>query len=107
ALRLISEFNRSAMLGLVDVGAIDLSVPQLLQVSTGQGALITFSVENLDLQLRRWRLVHDYASHSGKAVASLDLSVSNNVPARWLETAAAPLPRPKPLKPSPYKKRHV
>jgi hypothetical protein len=107
ALQLVVEFSRSPMLGLVDINAVDLSVPQLLQVSTSQGATVTFALEHLDRQLRRWRLVHDYALRSGKALASLDLSVSNNVPARWLEASAASLPKPKALKPSPYKKRHV
>jgi hypothetical protein len=106
-LRLIAEFGRSPMFGLVDVSTVDLSVPQLLQVSTAQGAAITFSAENPDLQLRRWRLVHDYAARNAKAVASLDLSVSNNVPARWLEASSVPQVRPKPPKPSPYRKKHV
>jgi len=95
------------MLGLVDLTTVDLSIPQLLQVSTAQGGSITFAIENLERQLRRWRLVHDYASRSGKTIASLDLSVSNNVPARWLEAGLTPPPRPKPLKPSPYRKRNV
>jgi hypothetical protein len=107
ALRLIAEFSRSPMLGVVDLTTVDLSSPQLLVASTGQGAVITFGVENIEQQLRRWRLVHDYAVRAGKAVASLDLSVSNNVPARWIETSMAPVPRPKPLKPSPYRKKHV
>jgi hypothetical protein len=107
ALKLIAEFERSPMLGVVDLTTVDLSLPQVLQVSTAQGASITFGVENLEQQLRRWHLVHDYALRSAKTVASLDLSVSNNVPARWFEAGAAPPTRPKPLKPSPYKKKHV
>lgn len=107
ALRLVAEFGRSSMLGLVDMTTIDLSSPQLLQISTSQGAVVTFGVEQLERQLLRWRLVHDYAARAGKALASLDLSVSNNVPARWLEATTAPLPRPKALKPSPYRKKHV
>jgi hypothetical protein len=107
ALRLLANFNRSSMLGLVDVTTVDLSIPDLLQVSTAQGTVITFGVEDLDRQLHRWRLVHDYAARAGRGLACLDLSVSNNVPARWLEAASTSLPRPKPLKPSAYKKRHV
>jgi hypothetical protein len=107
ALQMITEFSRSPMLGLVDVTSVDLSVPAVLQVATSQGATITFGLDHVEKQLCRWRLVHDYAGRTGRALATLDLSVSNNVPARWLEASAAPLPRPKPLKPSPYKKRHV
>ena len=107
ALRLISGFGRSSMLGLVDLTTVDLSLPQALQVSTAQSAMVTFSVHNLEQQWRRWRLVHDYAARTGHGVASLDLSVSNNVPARWLEASVTPAPRPKPVKPSPYRKKHV
>jgi hypothetical protein len=107
ALKLITGFSHSPMLGLVDLTSIDLSVPQLLQISTGQAGFITLGVENIDLQLRRWRLVHDYAFRAGKSLASLDLSVSNNVPARWLEASVTPPPKPKSLKSSPYRKKHV
>jgi hypothetical protein len=107
ALKLVKGFSHSAMLGLVDLISIDLSVPQLLQASTGQTGVITFGIDNLELQLRRWRLVHDYAARNGKGLATLDLSVSNNVPARWLEASVTPLPKPKLVKPSPYRKKHV
>lgn len=107
ALRLVVEFGRSPMLGLADLRSVDLSVPDLLQASTGQGATITFGLSNLDMQLRRWRLVHDFASSTGRRLASLDLSVSNNVPARWLDISGASPPPPTPGKPSPYRKKHV
>jgi hypothetical protein len=107
ALRLIGTFTHSPMLGVVDVTSIDISVPQLLQVTIAQQATITFAVDNLEKQLRRWRLVHDYGVRTGRALASLDLSVSNNIPARWLETGSLPPPQPKPAKPSRYKKTNV
>ena len=107
ALKLIIDFSRSPMFGLVDITTMDLSVPELLQVTTAQGATVSFGIDNLEHQLCRWRLVHDYAAQVGKGLASLDLSVTNNVPARWLDASAAPAPRPKPVKPSPYRKKHV
>ena len=107
ALRLIIEFGRSPMLGLVDLTTVDVSSPQLLQVSTGQSAFVTFGVADIEHQLRRWRLVHDYAVRTGRAIASLDFSVTNNVPARWLEATVLPPPGPQPRKPSPYRKKHV
>jgi hypothetical protein len=106
ALRLVVGFGRSPMFGLADLTSVDLSIPQLLQISTGQGATITFGLNKLEMQLRRWRLVHDYAAGMGRALGSLDLSVSNNVPARWLELSVTP-PPPRPAKTSPYKKKHV
>jgi hypothetical protein len=90
ALRLIKEFKRSPMFGEADLASIDVSVPPLLQVSTSQGAQIVFTLDGLELQLCRWRAVNDYALAVGKAIASLDLSVSNNVPARWFEASAVP-----------------
>jgi hypothetical protein len=107
ALNLIAAFSRSPMLGLVDLTSIDLSVPQLLGVTTAQGAVITFPVDGLEKQLQRWRLVHDYGLRVGRALATLDLSVSNNVPATWLETGPLPSSQPKPAKHSSYKKTHV
>jgi hypothetical protein len=95
ALRLITEFERSAMAGLVDLRWIDLSSPEVMIVLTGQGSKVTFSMNNLDQQLRRWRAVYDYARHQGKALASLDLSVLNNVPYTTVDAAAAPPVPPK------------
>jgi cell division septal protein FtsQ len=107
ALKLIAEFSRSPMLGLVDLTTVDLSLPDSLQVSTGQGAQITFGVDKIELQLRRWRKIHDYATHGSRSIGFLDLSVSNNVPARLFEASVTPQNRPKPPKVSPYKKKHV
>ena len=56
-------------------------------------------------QLRRWRAIHDHVRRFGKHIAWVDLSVSNNVPARFVDaTLAPPVPR-KINKPS--RKRHV
>lgn len=107
ALRLIAAFSRSPMMGVVDLKTIDLSSPQTLVVTTGQGNEVTFGLERIEGQLRRWRMVHDYAHQEGKAIATLDLSVLNNVPARWQEATVAPPPNPKILKPSRYRKKHV
>lgn len=107
AIRLVTEFGRSAMVGQVDLTSIDVSNPQFVQVSTGQGAVVTFGVDDLELQMRRWRLVTDYASRNARAVAFLDLSVTNNVPARWVEAMSVPPVKPKSVKSSPYKKKHV
>ena len=107
ALRLITAFARSPMAGQVDLKSIDLSLPQVLLVTTRQGNEITFPLESLDKHLRRWRTVHDFARQESKAIATLDLSVANNVPARWQEAGTAPAAPPKPIKPSRYKKKHA
>ena len=90
ALQLLSAFERSPMSGVVDLLAIDCSSPQILIVTTGQGAQITFSAtQDLDAQLRRWRAIHDEAARKGKAIYTLDLSVHSNPPARFIEASAA------------------
>jgi hypothetical protein len=106
ALRLVAAFGRSPMAGLVDVKFIDISSPQTLILTTGQGNEITFGLKGIEVQLQRWRMIHDFVLHDGKAIFTLDLSVSNNVPARWQEANAAPPPRPKPIKPSRYRKNN-
>jgi len=76
-----------------------------LQVITGQGSQITFGLDRLEEQLRHWRLVDDHAKKIGKAVRTLDLSVTNNAPVTWLEAGALPPPPPKPHPAG--KKKHV
>jgi hypothetical protein len=95
ALRLLVEFDHSPMAGLVDLETVSVSSGDQLVVATGQGSQITFRPERLEEQLRRWRAVHDLGRLAGRAVLSLDLSVSNNVPALWLEATAVPATVPK------------
>jgi hypothetical protein len=107
ALRLATEFAYSPMAGLVDVKRIDVSAPEVLVVTTGQGSEVTFGLENIDHQLRRWRQVHEEGYRQRKGhLASLDLSVANNAPARWLDPKIVPPPA-KPPKTTRSKKRHV
>jgi hypothetical protein len=107
ALALIQAFQRSPMAGLVDLRVIDVSQPGVLLVATGQDNEITFGLADFEAQLRRWRLVHDYARKAGKHILTLDLAVANNAPMLWADAAGVTPPSPKPIKPSPYKKKHV
>jgi len=107
ALRLISAFDRSPMFGLVDLKQIELTTAGVLLARTGQGNEVIFGLSDPDPQLRRWRAVHDQAQKMSKHIAWLDLSVSNNVPAQFVEAAFVPPPARKTSKPSPYKKKHV
>jgi cell division septal protein FtsQ len=90
ALQLIGAFNHSPMAGLVDLRRIDVSSPGVVVATTGQGSEITFGLDNLDQQLRRWREIYDLGQRMNKAIASADLAVSNNVPVRWMAASAAP-----------------
>ncbi|MBI2947791.1 MAG: FtsQ-type POTRA domain-containing protein [Verrucomicrobia bacterium] len=107
ALRLITSFERSPMVGVVDLKTINLSGPPVLQVTTRQGNEVVLAAEDFERQLRRWRVVHDFAVQETKQIATLDLSISNNVPVRWHEAGVpAPLPA-KPAKTQRSKKKHV
>jgi cell division septal protein FtsQ len=107
ALRLIEALDRSPMAGLVDFKQINVSAPGILQVTTGQNSEIVFGLNDLENQLRRWRVVYDHGQATGKHLASIDLSVSNNLPARWLEASLVPATPPKVIKPPRYKKRNA
>lgn len=106
ALKLIGEFEQSPMAGLVDLKRIDVSMPQVLVVTTGQGSEITFAPDNFERQLARWWKVHDQCLRESKSIASLDLAVSDYVPLRFQETEAAPAPA-KNLKPARARKKNV
>jgi hypothetical protein len=107
ALRLISEFACSPMAGLVDLRRIDVGSPEVLIVTTGQGSEVTFGLHDLDRQVRRWREIHDLGQRMKKGIATLDLAVSNNIPARWLEDGALPPSAPKLPKTLRTKRKHV
>jgi hypothetical protein len=95
------------MAGLVDLRRIDLSAPEVLVVTTGQGSEVTFALQDLDRQLRRWREIHDKLQQKKSRLVSLDLAVPNNIPMRYLDGDPLPVPAPKPPKPLRSKKRHV
>lgn len=107
ALRWLHEFRASSMAGRADVQAVDVSSGNVLTVSTTQGGEITFHLGDFKNQFARWRGIEELGRRHDRLVASLDLAVTNYVPASWASaTNAAPVfdePRPA----SPYRKRHV
>ncbi len=107
ALELIVAFEHSPMAGLVDLKRIDVASPEALVVTTGQGSEITFGLGDLEQQLRRWREIFDAGQKISKAIASLDLAVPNNIPARWLEAGSVAPATPRSPKPLRLKKKHV
>jgi cell division septal protein FtsQ len=107
ALALISAFGHSPMAGLVGLRRIDVSAPGVVVVTTDQGGEITFGLERLEQQLRRWREIYDLGQRMNKAVASLNLAVSNNVPVRWMEAAVAPYAAPRTVNPAPNRRKNV
>lgn len=108
ALELISALDHSPMAGLVEFKSIDLAVPEILQVTTSQGTQASFSLNNFDTQLRRWRLIYDQYQKWGRAITWLDLSIANNLPVRSVAlNGVQPLPPPQPGKPLRIRKKHV
>ncbi|HEY0456187.1 MAG TPA: FtsQ-type POTRA domain-containing protein [Verrucomicrobiae bacterium] len=107
ALELLEAFDRSSMASFLDLKEINLSSPNILQATTSQGSEVVFGFSDMDRQMRRWRAIYDYGQKNGKAVSWVDLSVANNVPARWLEASLAPMQVPKTLKPNRTRKKNV
>jgi cell division septal protein FtsQ len=107
ALALICEFDHSPMAGMVELERINVSEPEILQVTTTQKAEITFSLNDFDTQLRRWRLIYDHYQKWGKAIATLDLSISNNLPVHAVAASSVPPVAPRAVKPLRPKRKHV
>jgi cell division septal protein FtsQ len=107
ALALVCEFDHSPMAGMVEIYSIDVSEPDVLKVTTSQKAEVTFSLNHFDTQLRHWRLIYDQYQKWGKAIATLDLSISNNLPVHCIAAASIPPMAPRALKPLRPKRKHV
>jgi len=108
ALRLLSLFDESEMASATDIRQMDLSAPEILLVTTGQGSRVTFATSlSPDMQLRRWRTIHELGLRNNKAIATLDLSITNHLPALWVEAGQAPAATPKSSKPIRTKKKNV
>lgn len=108
ALKLLTHFERSAMFGRSDIRRVDVSGLEVLTVTTSTGGEITFaSHRDFDTQLRRWRAVQDVATQQGKVISTLDVSISQNLPARWVEASSVPAPPAKPAKPAPYRRKNA
>lgn len=97
ALRLLTWFDNSELVGQTDVVSLDVGLPGSLQALTSQGAQITFGLDDFERQLRDWRVVQERANGMGKVIGTLDLSVRQNAPLRW-QTTNAPASLSSPVK---------
>ncbi|MGA2542627.1 MAG: FtsQ-type POTRA domain-containing protein [Verrucomicrobiota bacterium] len=107
ALRLLTALDRSPMAGIVELQSINVASPEILEATTSQGARITFSLDQFDVQLRRWREIYNYGQAGGKAIAWLDLSISNHLPVRWVAGNALPPLLNQFVKPNKLKRKNV
>jgi len=106
-LQLLSRFPHSSMAGFAELKSIDLSGAEVLLVTTEQGSRVTFALDRIDEQLRRWRLVHELGRNHGLSILTLDLSVANNSPVRWRQTTIPAPAQTKNSQPSAHAKNHV
>ncbi len=107
ALDLIREFDTSPMAGMVELAEIDVGRPGLLRVITSQRTEVFFDAQDLPKQLGRWRQIHDTLSAYGKAASSIDLSIANNVPVRYVEASNVPTVPQRSNRPTRTRPRHV
>ena len=107
ALRLVVAFEQSSMADITDLRRVDITSGDVLLATTGQGSEITFSFKDIDQQLRRWREVFEAGQKSGRAIASLDLAVSDSIPARWVDAGTIPPSSPRTPKNLRNKRKHV
>jgi cell division protein FtsQ len=107
ALQLVAAFDRSPMAGVVALQRVDVSEPRVIVATTGQGSEITFSLDNVEQQLQRWRQIYDLGMQQQKTIATADLAVANNVPVRWMMAGAAPVVAPKTVKPLKTRRKNV
>ena len=53
-------------------------------MTTGDGGQIDLSRNRLQQQFNRWARIRAHGQKYGLAIESMDLSVTNNVPVRWM-----------------------
>ena len=108
ALQFIVAFEQSPMAGLVDLKRVDVSSPEVLVVTTGQGSEVTFGLTDFEQQLRRWHAIFE----SGRRRSAMR-SPRSILPSPTIFPSAGSRPAPfrprlpkspKPLRP---KKKHV
>ncbi len=93
ALQLIIRFDLSPMAGLAHMRHINISGRETMEVITWRGATVRLHLHGLDPQLARWRQIHDLGRKHNRAIATVDLSIKNNLPVRWM-LAPANINRP-------------
>ena len=107
ALKWVRAFKNSSMAGEVNIASLDVSSLTSLLVVTEQSNEISFAYEDFDRQITRWQRIHQFGRRNDQAIASLDLVVTNYVPAVWAQlTNAAPVSVRAP-EPSPYRRKNV
>ena len=94
ALRLLVDYEDSPMPALTDVVSVDVSRAGELEVLTWLGSRVTFGMPDASGGFRRalgcWEAVHLDSASRGRLIGTLDLSVTNHVPLKWMEAPTEP-----------------
>lgn len=107
AISLIRAYESSSMYSLTDLEEVHVGYSEVLPGLLRRGTQVIFGLDGFERQMRRWRSIHEHAGVIGRDLGWLDLSVTNNLPARWMDsTNAVPTPSRAPKPPRPAK-RHV
>lgn len=83
AVRLLTRLKNSPMHDRAAVKHVSVAGEKVLKMTTFNGSKIVFATHRFDRQLVRWYTVHEAARRLDREIGYLNLSVSNNVPARW------------------------
>jgi len=89
ALELLEAFNRSLMASQVKLLSVQVDVPGVLIAMTDSGSQVTFGYDEFEMQIQRWRQIHDESQRLHKSILTIDLAVRNNIPVRWVEANAS------------------
>jgi hypothetical protein len=73
----------------VEIKKIDVAAPETLSCCLPPRAVRSvLALNDPEQQIRRWREIHEASQKQGKAIASLDLGVSNSLPLRLVDASA-------------------
>lgn len=86
ALRVLAAFDQSPLASVADVINVDVGSSPLLTVLTRRGSRVTLAADrDFEDQMMKWYSVHQYGMAAGFIIDSLDLSVTNHPPLRWVD----------------------
>jgi len=86
AIEFIKLYHRSFMSEDDDISSVDTSESGFLKVRTLQGITVILSATDLQQEISRWKSIYDYAKEQKKEIATINLSVTNNIPVVWKPT---------------------
>lgn len=85
AIQTYLTFKGSSMRERVKIRSIDISRPDVVVARTSDKQEIVFGRHDLVAQFRRWELMLDEANRKEMRLVTLDLSMKNNHPFKWVQ----------------------